>query len=86
VNELELYRVKDVVLDQGSLQRLLGYGTITVMAEDDTTPEVALERVSRPTRVKELIRTHYRAARQREGVHPTEFLQSPSTPQENPHE
>src|ERR1035437_11036684 len=42
VNELELYRVKDVVVDQAGLQRLLGYGTITVLAADDTTPEVDL--------------------------------------------
>jgi membrane protein YdbS with pleckstrin-like domain len=77
VNELELYRVKDVVVDQGVLQRLLGYGTVTVLADDDTTPTVRLVRISRPTKVKEMIRTYYRAARQREGVHPTEFMQSP---------
>ena len=77
VNELELYRVKDVVVDQGGLQRLLGYGTITVLAADDTTPEVHLLKISRPTKVKEILRTQYRAARQREGVHPTEFMQSP---------
>ncbi|MCX6930121.1 MAG: PH domain-containing protein [Verrucomicrobia bacterium] len=77
VNELELYRVKDVVVDQRGLQRLLGYGTITVLAADDTTPEVDLAGISSPTKVKETIRTQYRAARQREGVHPTEFIQSP---------
>jgi len=77
VNELELYRVKDVVVDQGVLPRVLGYGTITVLADDDTTPEVDLVSISRPTQVKEMIRTQYRAARQREGVHPTEFMQSP---------
>jgi hypothetical protein len=77
VNELELYRVKDVVVDQGGLQRLLGYGTITVLADDVTTPQLELVKISRPTKVKEMIRTQYRAARQREGVHPTEFMQSP---------
>ncbi len=77
VNELELYRVKDVLVDQRGLQRLLGYGTITVLAADDTTPQVDLVGISSPTKVKEMIRTHYRAARQREGVHPTEFMQSP---------
>jgi membrane protein YdbS with pleckstrin-like domain len=77
VNELELYRVKDVVVDQGGLQRLLCYGTITVLSADDTTPEVYLIGVCRPTNVKEMIRTQYRAARQREGVRPTEFMQSP---------
>jgi len=77
VDELELYRVKDVVVDQGVMQRLLGYGTITVMADDDTTPRLELAGISGPAKVKETIRTQYRAARQREGVHPTEFLQSP---------
>jgi membrane protein YdbS with pleckstrin-like domain len=86
VNELELYRVKDVVVDQRGLQRLLGYGTIKVLAEDETTPEVDLIGVSRPLKVKETIRTQYRAARQREGVRPTEFMQSPSIPLDNPHE
>ena len=77
VNELELYRVKDVVVDQGVLERLLGYGTITVLAEDDTTPQVKLGGISGPTKVKEMIRTQYRAARRREGVHPTELMPSP---------
>jgi len=76
VNELELYRVKDVVVNQRGVERLLGYGTITVVAEDETTPRVDLVGVSRPSEVKEMIRTQYRAARQREGVHPTEFMQS----------
>jgi membrane protein YdbS with pleckstrin-like domain/DNA-directed RNA polymerase subunit RPC12/RpoP len=81
VNELELYRVEDVRVDQGILQRLLGYGTITVVANDNTTPQVDLIGIAKPMEVKETIRTQYRAARKREGVRPTEFLQSPgSTP------
>lgn len=77
VDELELYRVKDVRVDQSVIQRLLGYGTITVVADDETTPQMELVRVARPIEIKENIRTHYRAARQREGVHPTEFIRSP---------
>jgi hypothetical protein len=33
--------------------------------------------VSSPIEIKEKIRTQYRAARKREGVRPTEFMQSP---------
>ena len=77
VEEMELYRVKDVMVDQGILQRLLGYGTISVLADDDTTPQMELVSIARPNEIKELIRTHYRAARQREGVRPTEFMHSP---------
>ena len=76
VDELELYRVKDVVVDQGVLERLLNYGTVTVLSDDETTPETDLVRIARPTEAKEMIRTQYRAARQREGVHPTEFMRS----------
>ena len=64
-------------MNQGILERLLGYGTVTVLAADDTTPAVAMVGISRPIKVKEMIRTQYRAARQREGVHPTEFMTSP---------
>jgi len=78
LNELELYRVEDVHVDQGILQRLLGYGTITVLAADVTTPQVQLIGISKPMAIKEIIRTHYRAARKREGVRPTEFMQSPN--------
>lgn len=74
IHELELYRAKDVVVDQGGLQRLLGYGTITVISEDESTPRLSLSGVNKPLEVKETIRTHYRAARQREGVRPTEFI------------
>jgi membrane protein YdbS with pleckstrin-like domain len=78
LNELELYRIKDVVVNQGSLQRLLGYGTVTVLVDDETTPKLQLSRISGPTAVKEKIRTQYRAARRREGVHPAELMQSSS--------
>ena len=77
VDEMELYRVKDVVVNQSALQRLLGYGTITVLADDDSTPQLNLVDVGRPIAIKEMIRTQYRAARQREGVRPTEFMRSP---------
>ena len=76
-DELELYRVKDVVVDQGVMQRLLGYGTITVLADDDSTPTLELVSIASPIKIKEMIRTQYRAARQREGVRPTEFMRSP---------
>ena len=38
LNELELYRVKDVVVDQGLLQRVLGYGTVTVLSDWSIPP------------------------------------------------
>ena len=42
--------------------------------ESMSTPKLELSGVSRPLDVKETLRTHYRAARQREGVRLTEFI------------
>ena len=68
VQELELYRVSDVAFAQGFVQRLFGVGTLTVIANDPTTPRVSMPGVADPERVKETIRSAYRKARRAEGV------------------
>ena len=74
LEEIELYRIKDVTVNQGVIQRLLGYGSVTVLANDDTTPVTLMVGVANPLEVKEIIRNQYRAARSREGVRATEFI------------
>lgn len=76
VEEVELYRVKDVSLAQGVMARLLGIGTIQVLSTDDTTPTLCLEGIPNPESIKEQIRKCYRAARQRERMHAAEFIPS----------
>ncbi len=76
LEEVELFRVKDVELSQGVLDRLLGVGTVTVLSTDDTAPRLELRGVLRPMEVKEQIRTAFRAARQREGLRTGEFIAS----------
>lgn len=75
-DELELFRIKDVKLDQGFFERLLRFGTITVLSTDDTTPEVRLAGIANPEETKERLRTLYRAARKREGLRPMEIIES----------
>ncbi len=72
--ELELYRVKDVIVAQSFLQRICGYGSITVLSNDDSNPQLILLGIRNPIEIKETIRNQYRAARRREGVRPTEFI------------
>jgi uncharacterized membrane protein YdbT with pleckstrin-like domain len=76
LEEVELFRVKDVTLRQGVLDRLLGVGTVTVLSTDDTAPELELAGICDPLAVKEAIRTAFRAARQREGLRTGEFIAS----------
>lgn len=76
LEEVELFRVKDVTLSQGMLDRMLGTGTVTVLSTDDTAPRLALAGIRDPMAAKEALRTAFRAARQREGLRTGEFIAS----------
>lgn len=73
-DEIELFRVKDVRVDQTFLQRILGYGSVLVLSADETSPSLTLAGVSRPIQVKETIRSLYRSSRRREGLRPAELI------------
>lgn len=55
-NNLELYRVKDIVLRESFLQYLVGCGTVKLLTSDHTTPVLYLRAVKEPEVVKDLIR------------------------------
>lgn len=74
VQELELYRVKDVALHQTMLDRVFGIGTIEVIANDATTPRMIMPGVKSPETIKETIRNAYRTSRRREGVRAAERI------------
>ena len=76
LEEVELFRVKDVTLDQGFVQRLLGVGTVVVLSTDDTTPRLELAGILKPVEAKETLRSAFRASRQREGLRMAEFIPS----------
>lgn len=56
VDELELIRVNDVLMKQGVWERIIGVGTVTIISNDETTPEVRMQWISDPEHVKEEIR------------------------------
>ena len=76
LEEVELFRVKDVTVRQGVLDRMLGVGTVTVLSTDDSAPRLDLAGIRRPVEVKEQVRGAFRAARQREGMRTGEFIPS----------
>jgi membrane protein YdbS with pleckstrin-like domain len=76
VDEIELFRVKDVTMQQGILQRLLGFGSMTILSTDDTTPVIVMHNIANPTEKKEIIRKAYRSARKLEGMRATELVTS----------
>lgn len=53
--EVLLYRVTDIGLKRGLIQRLFGVGTVEVMSSDQSMPKLELKNVKDPVEVKELI-------------------------------
>ncbi len=74
--ELELFRIKDIAVQQSLLQRVLGYGQVLIVSSDDTTPTLTLRGIANPIGIKELIRENYKEARKALGLRATEFIQS----------
>ena len=76
LEEVELFRVKDVTVSQRFLQRLFDVGSVVVLSTDDTTPRLELAGICNPIEVKEKIRNAFRTSRQREGMRMAEFIPS----------
>ncbi len=76
LDEIELFRVKDVRLAQGPLQRILDCGNVSLISADNSSPHIVLHGIPAPAEVKERIRHAYRNARRKEGVHAAEFIRS----------
>ena len=68
VDELELYRVKDIAVSLPVVQRLLGRGRIVLLTSDRSTPRVVLNAVPAPGEVADLIRMHVERCRVQKGV------------------
>ena len=65
---LELYRVKDVSVDQPLMQRLAGCGRVVLQTSDMSTPIVVLEAIPDPLAVADLIRDGVERCRVSKGV------------------
>lgn len=68
LDELELYRVKDYVLEQPLLLRLVGLGNLMLVTSDATTPTVALRAIAGVEEVRELLRNAVQTERDRKRV------------------
>lgn len=55
--ELELYKIKDVTVNQGLKDKLLGIGNIEISSVDESTPQFVIKQIKDPEEIKERIRT-----------------------------
>lgn len=70
IDEIELYRIKDVRLDFSIVNQLAGIGTITITSSDETTRngKLVMRDVPRAEPRREELRRLVDAARERRGV------------------
>lgn len=72
--ELLLYRVLDITVRRGVIDRLLGLGTVEVRSSDASDPWLRLRGVRDPHRVRDLLREHVDRERARVGVRSREVV------------
>ena len=65
---LDLFRIRDVVLEQGIVQRLRGLGTITLFSTDQVEPTLAIASIANAQAIYEQLRDAASRARQQRVV------------------
>ena len=68
VRNLDLWRVQDLVFEQGLMQRLLGLGSVRVTSSDRDTPHVRIGPIRRPRQLYDLLKRAALDADRRRGV------------------
>jgi uncharacterized membrane protein YdbT with pleckstrin-like domain len=76
IDEIELYRIKDVRLDYSLINQIAGIGTIGITSSDASThgQQLSLAHVARAQARREQIRTLVEAARQKRRVREVDML------------
>ena len=72
--EIRLYRVLDMTLKRGLIQRLFGMGTIHCCTADKTAPEFDIKNIKRPVETKNLLSDLVEEERSRKRVSGREFM------------
>jgi hypothetical protein len=73
MEEIELYRVKDWTHAEPLMQRMLGYGSVTVVSSDRTAPEVTYNWLKDAKEFAEKLRTAVETVRDRKRVRAIEM-------------
>jgi uncharacterized membrane protein YdbT with pleckstrin-like domain len=68
LDELELYRVKDYVMTQPLLLRMLGLGNLTLTSSDASTPTITISAIANVEAVREKLRNAVQSERDRKRV------------------
>ena len=75
--EILLYRVLDISVTRGIMQRLSGLGTIVIVSSDKTTPTLKIKNIPRVQKVKDQICELVEQAKDKKQVYSREILGNP---------
>jgi uncharacterized membrane protein YdbT with pleckstrin-like domain len=67
-DDLELYRIRDYVLDEPFFLRLFGLGNVVLSTDDQTSPNLVIRAVPQVETLRDQIRKHVEICRTRKGV------------------
>lgn len=73
IDEINLYRIKDISMHQTLGDKIFGTGTITLYSNDVRTPEYNLQHVKDPYRVRDMLAKYIEEQRKARGVRVAEF-------------
>ncbi len=73
IDEVNLYRIKDLSLHQSLFDKIFGTGTITLYSNDTRAPVFCLRHIARPYQVRDLLSTQIEEQRRLTGVRVAEF-------------
>ena len=73
IDEIELYRVKDSVMERPWWMRLTGLASIVLETSDRSLPHLVIPAIHGGVELRELLRTHVELQRDRKRVRETDF-------------
>lgn len=73
LEETLLYRIVDITMKQGLGGKIFGTGNLIIKAKVDSTPEIMLENISNPTKIRAMLSRMVEESRQSRNVVGKEF-------------
>lgn len=73
IDEVNVYRICDVVLHQSLFGKLFGTGTVTIYSSDESRPTVVLKNIKEPFKVRDMFSNLMEEQRKLNNVRMSEF-------------
>lgn len=73
VEEVNVYRIRDISLHQSLFDKIFKTGTIVLYSNDERQPEFRLRHISHPYKIRDMFSNLIEEERAKRGIHVSEF-------------